>query len=84
VAYKIETDPRVLDQIGTLPDDALPELAAVFDLLELVPWSGPPYNAAKPKSPMRAIEFANGRGLVTYLVLDDLDRVDVLSLTWLG
>ena len=84
MAYRIETDPRVLDQLATLPDDVLPELAAVYDLLELVPWNGPAYNVAKPKSPMRMLEFAGGRGLVTYLVLDDEQRVDVLDVTWLG
>lgn len=84
MAYRIETDPRVLDQIRALPDDVLPELAAVYDVLELVPWNGAPYNVAKPKSPMRVLSFAEGRGLVTYLVLDDQERVDVLTVTWLG
>jgi hypothetical protein len=83
VAYRIETDPRVLDQIRTLPDDILAELAAVYDVLELVPWNGAPYNVAKPKSLMRVLAFAEGRGLVTYLVLDDQERVDVLAVTWL-
>jgi hypothetical protein len=27
VAYRIETGPRVLDQIRTLPDDVVPKLA---------------------------------------------------------
>ncbi|WP_372659848.1 hypothetical protein [Amycolatopsis kentuckyensis] len=84
MAYRIETDPRVLDQIHALPDDVVPELAAVYDLLELVPLSGPPYNLAKPKSPMRQLPFADGRELVTYLVLEDQERVDVLDVTWLG
>lgn len=84
MAYRIETDPRVLDQIRSLPDAVVPALAAVYDLLELAPLTGPPYNVAKPKSPMRMLEFAGGRGLVTYLVLEDQDRVDVLDVTWLG
>jgi hypothetical protein len=47
------------------------------------PWNGAPYNVAKPKTPMRVMTFAEGRGLVTYLVLDDQERVDVLAVTWL-
>ncbi|WP_228695044.1 MULTISPECIES: hypothetical protein [Amycolatopsis] len=78
------TDPRVLDQIRKLPDDVLDDFVEVYDFLELVPWSAPPYNIAKPDGPMRQLDFAEGRGCVTYLVLDDQDRVDVLDVTWLG
>jgi hypothetical protein len=33
---------------------------------------------------MRQLDFADDRGFITYLVLDDQDRVDVLNVTWLG
>ncbi|WP_246243575.1 hypothetical protein [Amycolatopsis pithecellobii] len=59
-------------------------LADAMGVLELTPWNGPAYNEAKPDSPMRQFDFGEGRGLITYLVLDDLDRVDVLDVTWIG
>lgn len=83
-ALAVMTDPRVLEQIRALPDEVKPDLAAVYDLLELAPLTGPPYNIAKPQSPMRLLEFAASRGLVTYLAFEDHKRVDVLDVTWLG
>ncbi|MEV7042539.1 hypothetical protein [Amycolatopsis sp. NPDC051061] len=56
----------------------------MYDVLELVPWNGAPCNLVKPKSPMRVLNFADGSSLVTYLVLDDQEHVDVLAVTWLG
>jgi hypothetical protein len=84
VAYRIVTDPRVRSKIRALPAEVLPLLADAMGVLELVPWNGRPYNEAEPDSWMRQLDFADGRGFITYLVLDDQDRVDVLSVTWLG
>jgi hypothetical protein len=53
-------------------------------VLELTPWNGRPYNEEKPDSPMRQLDFDQSRGIVTYLILDDQDRVDVLDVTWIG
>jgi hypothetical protein len=79
VAYRIVTDPQVRAQIRALPAKVLHEFADVMGVLELTPW-----NENKPDSPMRQWPLAGGRGFVTYLVLDDQDRVDVLNVTWLG
>ncbi|HVV09185.1 hypothetical protein [Amycolatopsis sp.] len=84
MAYLILLDPQVHDQIGALPADSLPLLAEAIGVLELTPWNGPAYNEAKPDSPMRQLDFGQGRGLITYLVLDDQNRVDVLDVTWIG
>lgn len=77
------TDPQVRAQIRTVPAEVLPELAEAMGVLELMPWNGPPYNEDKPDGSMRQIAFASGHGFVTYLVLDDQQRVDVLNVTWL-
>lgn len=86
MTYRIVTDPQVRDQVSALPAEVLPKLAEAFAMLELTPWNGSPYNNDKPDGPMRLLTFAPDRGhvLITYLVLDSQDRVDVLNVTWLG
>lgn len=69
--------------------DALPpRVRAGYDdamkVLELVPWNGPPYNKALPEGNMRTVVFGpDGAGFVTYLILEDQQRVDVLQVTWM-
>ena len=84
MAYRIVTDPQVRAEIRALPAEVLPLLAEAMGVLELTPWNGRPYNEADPDGWMRQLDFADDRGFVTYLVLDDQDRVDVLRVTWLG
>jgi hypothetical protein len=84
VAYHIVTDARVRAQIRALAGEALPLIAEALSVLELTPWNGRPYNAAEPDGWMRHLDLTDGRGFVTYLVLDDQDRVDVLNVTWFG
>lgn len=84
MAYRIVTDSRVRAQIRALPGEALPLIAEALSVLELTPWNGRPYNAADPDGWMRHLDLADERGFITYLVLDDQDRVDVLNVTWLG
>ncbi|OXM73352.1 MULTISPECIES: hypothetical protein [Amycolatopsis] len=84
MAYRIVTDSRVRDQIRALPAEALPMIAEAMSVLELTPWNGRPYNAAEPDGWMRHLDLPDGRGFLTYLVLEDQDRVDVLNVTWFG
>jgi hypothetical protein len=81
--YHIDTDSAALDQIATLPVEALPHYAQVLGVLKLVPWNGIPYNEHKPDGIMRILLFGDGRGKVTYLILEDQLRVDVLTVMWL-
>lgn len=78
------TDPQVRAQIRALPRGLLPALAEAMAVLELAPWNGRPYNEADPDSWMRQLDFSDGRGFITYLVLEDQDRVDVLNVTSFG
>jgi hypothetical protein len=82
--YRIVADDEVQDQVAALPDKLLPTYAQVLDLLELTPWSGEPYNDAKPDGSMRQVLFGpEGCGVVIYLILEDQRRVDLLLVYWL-
>jgi hypothetical protein len=83
--YAITTDKQSQQQIDALLGEALAPFAEARAVLEVVPWSGVPYNKQKPDSPMRALTFGpEGQGDIVYLVLDDLRRVDILVVIWLG
>jgi hypothetical protein len=83
--YRVVTDDPAMDQIAALPTEALPYYAQALVILELVPWNGLPYNEKYPDRPLRELNFgADHQGKVTYLILEDQQRVDVLVVQWLG
>lgn len=83
--YELVVHAEAVDQIAALPDDALDGYADVMTVLQLVPWNGPPINKANPSGAVRVLAFgAAKQGLVTYLVLEEQQRVDVLRVLWLG
>ena len=50
-----------------------------------MPWNGDPYNRVDSKGAMRQLMFGpHSEGMVTYLILEDQQRVDVLRVLWLG
>jgi hypothetical protein len=52
-------------------------------VLELVPGKGDPYHRANPDGAMRNLAFGpHGEGLITYLILEDQNRVDLLRVLW--
>lgn len=79
--YRIVTDPRTGEQISALPDEALAELAGVLTVLELVPWNDDPMHARNPDGPVRTMPLAR-IGMVTYLILEDQLRVDIVNVLW--
>jgi hypothetical protein len=82
VAYSLDIDRAAQASIDVLPARALAALAEVFVVLELSPWSGRPVNPEmNPDGPVRVLTFGDG-GLVTYLILEELQRVDVLVVAW--
>lgn len=81
--YRISTDDVAFDQIAHLPSFALVEYAEALGVLELVPWNGEPINKRNPDGNVRILPFG-GAGMVTYLILEDQLRVDVLDVTWAG
>lgn len=82
--FHIDTDSLALDQIAALPIEALAHYAEALSLLSLAPEKGVPYNDKKPEGIMRTLVFGGGRGKVTYLILEDQRRVDILTVLWLG
>ncbi len=52
-------------------------------MLEVVPWNGLPLNQDNPDGAVRQLPFGT-EGVITYLILDDQRRVDVLIVTWAG
>jgi hypothetical protein len=59
--------------------------ALSVDVLELTPWNGTPLNKTNPDGAMQTMTFGpRGEGLITYLVVEDLQRVDVVSGCWAG
>jgi hypothetical protein len=83
VTYSIDVDPLAEQQISALPQPALNALADAIGVLELAPWNGRPLNDANPGGPVRQLPFGD-LGMITYLILDDQQRVDLLIVTWAG
>ncbi|MGH3778420.1 MAG: hypothetical protein ACRDRR_22200 [Pseudonocardiaceae bacterium] len=83
--YTVTTDDTAQQQVDALPAEALPAYAEAWTVLEVAPWNGAPYNRLKPDSPMRALSFGlASQGDIVYLILDDLRRVDVVNVLWMG
>lgn len=83
--YTIEPYPEAEAAIAALPETARDGYDDAVKVMQLVPWNGQPYSDAEPGGPMRQLVFGpGGMGLVTYLVLEDQQRVDVLRVAWVG
>jgi len=83
--YRVTTDQQSQPQIDALPPDALVPFAEVRATLEVAPWGGDPLNDDNPDAPVRTLAFGPAhQGMVTYLILDDQRRVDVLDVLWLS
>ncbi len=82
--YTVTTDDASQPQLDALPTPALAPFAELRTMLEITPWNGDPYNRFKPDSPMRTCAFGpNTEGMVTYLILEDQRRVDLLTIVWM-
>lgn len=82
--YDVTTDEQSQPQIDALPVDALPFLAEARAVLELAPWNGDSLNDAYPDAPVRALVFGPAQqGMITYLIIEDRGRVDILKVLWL-
>jgi hypothetical protein len=79
--YRITTDEISSDQVTALPKEALLIYAEILGVLELVPWQGDPMNDENPNGPLRTLAFGQF-GMITYLILDDQLRVDLVDVTW--
>ncbi len=83
--YEVEFDPAARDQAAHLPLEALAPLLELRATLALAPWGGEPVNPDNAGSNILTLPFGpQGRGMVTYMVLEDQRRVAVLQIIWLG
>jgi hypothetical protein len=85
VSYRVDEDERAQAQVRALPATALTSYGEIRVVLEIAPWSGDSLNNANPDGAVRTATFGPApEGMVTYLVLEDIRRVDVLDVVWLG
>jgi hypothetical protein len=83
--YTVDTNGDAQQQIDALPAEALAPFAELRVVLETAPWSGRPFRRTNPEGALRMHTFGpSGQGLVTYVVLESLRRVDVLQVVWYG
>jgi hypothetical protein len=82
VSYQLDIDPLARAQIRALPSAAHGALSEAFDVLALVPERGEPLHADNPDGGLYQLVFGGGPGLITYLLLADQRRVDVLIVNW--
>jgi hypothetical protein len=78
--YHVVTYEEAAAQIAALPVEGLVAYGQLLDVLQLTPWNGPSINPENPRGPVRLWTFA--RGMVTYLILEDQQRVDVIDVVW--
>ncbi len=83
--YQVTTDERSQPQIEALPAAACAPFAEARVVLEVSPWSGDPLIGAKPDTGIRTLTFGpSSQGMITYLILEDQRRVDILDVLWIG
>lgn len=83
--YRVTADEQSQPQIDALPSHARAPFAEARVVLELTPWSGDSLNAANPDAEVRTLPFGpTGQGMITYLILEQQRRVDILDVLWLG
>ena len=83
--YRVTTDEKSQPQIEALPPEALAPFAEARAVIEIAPWNGDSLHDDYPGAPVRTLAFGPGhQGLLTYLILDDQRRVDLLDVLWLG
>lgn len=83
--YRVDFSAEALAAVDALPVPAALGYAEVLGALQVAPWSGAPINASNPDGAVRIMVFGpGGDGFVTYLILEDQRRVDVLTVQWAG
>jgi hypothetical protein len=83
--YRVTTGKKSQPQIDALPPEALAPFAEARAVVEIAPWNGDSLNDGYPNAPVRTLAFGpDHQGLLTYLILDDQRRVDLLDVLWLG
>jgi hypothetical protein len=82
VAYAIDVV-SVRAELEALPRPALLAVADALAVLEVDPWSGAPLVDRNPGGAVRTMAFG-AVGLLTYVVVEEYGRVDLLQVHWAG
>lgn len=83
MAYLVVLDPVAQEDVEALPRWARPAVTEALVVLEEVPWNGRLVNEANPDGAVRQFLFGpEGAGTLTYLIVEDDRRVDVLTVSW--
>lgn len=84
MSYSLDLDTPARDAVDVLPHAAVLALAEVFALLAIDLYAGLPVNPQRtPDGPLRELPFG-AAGMVTYLIVEHEQRVDVLLVHWAG
>jgi len=81
MAYTLDIDPAERPDPGTSASGNR-RAGRGIQVLSLVSERGEPINADNPTGGIYQLTFGGGLGLITYLLLADQNRVDVLVVTW--
>lgn len=82
--YEVTTDQQSQPQIEALPAVAGPPFAEARVVLEVAPWGGEPWISGRPDGGLRTLTFGpSAQGMITYLIVEELRRVDILDVLWL-
>lgn len=79
-------DDDIVDQVQALPTDARAAFEELRSVIAPVPWRSEPTSHGNPDGEVRFAAFSSktGSGFVYFLILEDLNRVDLLELIWIG
>jgi hypothetical protein len=81
--YRVTLSEPAQEQAAALPSAGREALDEVLRAIGLAPWEGEPYSRRNPEGAVRTWQFADGAGLVVYLIVDHQRWVDVLMILWL-
>lgn len=81
-----DDDDDVVDQVQALPPDARAAFEELRSVIALMPWWSQPASHANPDGEVRFAPFSStiGSRFVYFLILEDLNRVDMPELIWIG
>ncbi|MFF4417442.1 hypothetical protein ACFYY8_33375 [Streptosporangium sp. NPDC001559] len=83
MTYRPDLSERALSQLGGFPVDALGALAAAMADVCDDPYD-PLTTMATGDEQVRRVDFGEGRGFVTFLILDAVEVVRVVDIIWVG
>lgn len=84
--YSVELEPEAEAQLLALAYENTVDLAVVLVALEVDPWNfrRSPTEAVGSHFAHRTVAFAEGRGLLTFLILEHAAEVYITRIVWLG